>query len=85
MYLKGGLEGYFIATGFFDLLPLALKLASQAGYGEDVVVEAICKLADKYRVYPPRSNRSAWFAIVFREKLDEARADILRRNYLQSL
>ena len=45
MFFKGDLEGYFIATGFFDLLPLALKLASQADYGEDVVVEAICKVA----------------------------------------
>lgn len=85
MYLKKDLEGYFISTGFFDLLPLALKLANQSGYGKDEVIEAICKVADKYKAYPPRSNRTAWFARVFREKMDEARADILRRNYLRSM
>ena len=79
------LEAYFSTTGFIDLLPLALSLADQAGYGEGEIIEAICKVADKHRVYPPRINRTGWFAKVFQEKLDEARADILRRNYLRNL
>jgi hypothetical protein len=85
MRFEKGLETFFSTTGFIDLLPLALKLADQAGYGEDEIVEAICKVADKYRVYPPRSNRTAWFAKVFQEKLGEVRADILKRNYLRGM
>lgn len=85
MRFEGGLEAYFNTTGFIDLLPLALRLADQAGYGKDEVIEAICKVADKHRVYPPRINRKAWFVRVFQEKLGEARADILRRNYLRGM
>jgi len=84
MRFERGLEAYFSTTGFIDLLPLALSLADQAGYGEGEIIEAICKVADKHRVYPPRINRTAWFARVFQEKLNEARADILRRNYLRN-
>lgn len=85
MHFEEGLESYFITTGFIDLLPLALKLADQAGYGKDEVIEAICKVADKHKEYPPRKNRTAWFTRVFKEKLDEARADMLRINYLQNM
>lgn len=84
MSVEGDLETYFIATGFIDLLPLALKLAHQAGYGKGEIIEAICKVADKFRVYPPTRNRPAWFSKVFMEKLGEARADILRRNHLKT-
>jgi hypothetical protein len=41
------------------------------------MIEAICKVADKCRAYPPLINKNAWFAKVYREKLLEARADIL--------
>jgi len=85
MHFERDLESYFISTGFIDLLPLALKLAGQAGYGKDEIIEAICKVADKHREYPPRKNRSAWFACVFKEKLYEARADLLKRNYLRNI
>jgi len=85
IYIERGLEYYFSTTGFIDLLPLALRLAKQAGYGNSEIVEAICKVADKHRLYPPKINRTAWFVRVFQEKLSEARADILRKNYLQSL
>ena len=82
---EGDLEAYFIATGFIDLLPVALKLARQAGYGKGEVIEAICKVADKSRKYPPTKNRTTWFAKVFMEKLGEAKADTLRRDYLQNM
>lgn len=85
MHFMKRLEPYFISAGFIDLLPLALKLASQAGYSKDEVIEAICKVADKHKEYPPRKNRTAWFACVFKEKLSEARADLLRKDYLQSM
>lgn len=79
------LKSYFIATGFIDLLPLALMLANQLGYSKVEVIAAICKVADKCREYPPIRNRSAWFAKVFEEKLGEARADILRMRYLRDM
>jgi len=85
MHIERSLKDYFSTTGFIDLLPLALKLADQAGYGKNEIIEAICKVADKHKMYPPQLNRTAWFARVFQEKLVEARADILRRNYLQGL
>jgi hypothetical protein len=70
------LEEYFLATGFADLLPLALKMAQKDGYGQEEIIEAVCKVADKAKTYPPTRNRVAWFATVFREKLLEARAEI---------
>ncbi|ACV64751.1 hypothetical protein Dtox_4076 [Desulfofarcimen acetoxidans DSM 771] len=82
--MEGDMEAYFIATGFIDLLPLAIKLARQVGYGKGEIIEAICKVSDKFKIYPPTRNRTAWFRKVFVEKLDEARADIVRRNYLQN-
>jgi len=85
MHIKTSLETYFSKTGFIDLMPLALRVADQEGYSKDEVIEAICKVADKHRVYPPNSNRTAWFAKVFLEKLGEARADILRKNYLRGM
>lgn len=85
MLFERGLESYFVSTGFIDLLPLALKLAGEAGYGKDEIIEAICKVADKHREYPPRKNRTAWFSKVFQEKLNEAKADVLRRKYLKNI
>ena len=41
--LERDLKSYFITTGFIDLLPLALKLASQSGYDKGEVIEAICQ------------------------------------------
>lgn len=83
--LESDLKYYFIATGFIDLLPLALRLAGQLGYGKGEVIEAICKVADKCREYPPTRNRTAWFTKVFIEKLGEARADSLRMSYLRDI
>lgn len=71
------LRNYFSSTGFYDQLPAAVKMARDLGYTPEEMVEAICKVADKARIYPPTKNRTAWFATVFREKLSEARADIL--------
>jgi len=71
------LEEYFIQTGFYDLLPLAWQLANDFGYGEKEMIEAVCKVKDKFLQYPPKRNRTAWFKTVFLEKLQEARGDIL--------
>lgn len=68
---------YFIRTGFYDLLPIALELAGKLGYEELEIIEAICKVSDKFFQYPPTKNRIAWFKKVFEEKLQEARGDIL--------
>lgn len=74
---RPNLEQYFIQTGFYDLLPLAWQLANDFGYGEREMIEAVCKVKDKFLQYPPRKNRTAWFKTVFEEKLQEARGDIL--------
>ncbi|KJS50585.1 hypothetical protein [Desulfosporosinus sp. BICA1-9] len=74
---RPGLEDYFIKTGFYDLLPIALKLAKTLDYDHSEMIEAICKVHDKFNQYPPTKNRIAWFRLVFEEKLKEARADIL--------
>ena len=71
------LQEFFIATGFYDLLPLALEVAESSGYDQAEMIEAICKVNDKYNQYPPTKNRTAWFKRVFEEKLSEARGDIL--------
>lgn len=71
------LEQYFIKTGFYDLLPLALQLANDLGYGQNEMIEAVCKVNDKFLHFPPTKNRTAWFKTVFEEKLREARGDIL--------
>src|SRR5690554_3541634 len=71
------LEDYFASTGFYDLLPVAKSIMRELGFGQEEALEAICKVADKARVYPPTKNRAVWFAVVFKEKLYEARADIL--------
>lgn len=71
------LEEFFIATGFYDLLPLALEIAGDLGYDQTEMIEAICKVNDKFCRYPPTRNRTAWFQKVFQEKLQEARGDIL--------
>ncbi|MFA7468049.1 MAG: hypothetical protein WCY82_07270, partial [Desulfotomaculaceae bacterium] len=82
MSVEKSLEMYFSTTGFIDLLPLALELAGKAGYGKNEIIEAICKVADKHKAYPPTINRTAWFVKVFQEKLGEAKAEITRGNYL---
>ena len=74
---RPGLEDYFIKAGFYDVLPMALKLAGNLGYDHFEMIEAICKVNDKFNQYPPTKNRTAWFRLVFEEKLKEARADIL--------
>ncbi len=74
---KAKLEEFFITTGFYDLLPLALELAGDLGYDQTEMIEAICKVNDKFYQYPPTKNRPAWFRKVFEEKLQEARGDIL--------
>lgn len=71
------LEDYFLKTGFYDLLPQALQLAEDLGYDHSEMMEAVCKVSDKFYQYPPTKNRTAWFRRVFMEKLAEARADIL--------
>jgi len=74
---RRNLHEYFIRTGFYDLLPIALKLAESLGYDEREIIEAICKVSDKFYQYPPTKNRTAWFKKVFEEKLYESRSDIL--------
>lgn len=74
---RSRLEEFFIATGFYDLLPMALEMAGNLGYDQNEIVEAICKVHDKFERYPPSKNRLAWFKKVFEEKLSEARGDIL--------
>lgn len=80
------LAGYFIAAGFYDLLPMALDLAGSLGYDTSEMIEAICKVTDKFNQFPPTKNKTAWFKRVFEEKLREARGDILthraKRKYL---
>lgn len=71
------LEEYFLKTGFYDLLPQALQIAEDLGYDQGDMIEAVCKVSDKFYQYPPTRNRTAWFKMVFVEKLAEARADIL--------
>lgn len=71
------LEKFFIAIGFHDLLPLALEVAGSLGYDQIEIIEAVCKVHDKFYQFPPTKNRTAWFRKVFEEKLREARGDIL--------
>ncbi len=71
------LEEYFLKTGFYDLLPQAQQLAENLRYDQSEMIEAVCKVSDKFNQYPPTKNRTAWFKMVFVEKLAEARADIL--------
>ena len=71
------LEEFFITTGFYDLLPLALEIAGSLGYDQTEMIESICKVDEKFCQYPPTKNRTAWFRKVFEEKLREARGDIL--------
>lgn len=71
------LEKFFIATGFYDLLPLALVMAKTLEYSPTEMIEAISKVYDKFYQYPPTKNRTAWFRKVFEEKLQESRGDSL--------
>jgi len=71
------LKSYFINTGFIDLLPIAISIARDLNCGFNEMAEAICKVSDKSKQYPPTKNRTAWFKKVFREKLAESMADIL--------
>ncbi|TWH59330.1 hypothetical protein DesLBE_3705 [Desulfitobacterium sp. LBE] len=70
-------KDYFIQTGFYDLLPMAKQIAKDHSYDQTEMIEAICKVSDKFFQYPPTRNRTAWFKMVFLEKLAEARADIM--------
>ncbi|KLU63767.1 hypothetical protein DEAC_c42960 [Desulfosporosinus acididurans] len=83
---RPSLEDYFKVTGFHDLQLMALKLAKDLGYEEREIIEAVCKVNDKFNQYPPTKNRVAWFRKVFEEKLKEGRADILantaKKSYL---
>ena len=81
---RHSLEEYFIQTGFHDLLPLAWQLANNLGYGQNEMIEAVCKVNDKFLKFPPKQNRAAWFKTVFEEKLREARADILKFNAMKN-
>ena len=71
------LKDYFISTGFLDLLDRALGMARALNYTDVEVMEAICKVSDKFNAFPPVRNRVSWFDKVFKEKLAEARAEIL--------
>jgi hypothetical protein len=71
------LEDYFIRTNFYDLLPVATEIAKDLSYSREEMVEAICKVYDKYCQFPPTKNRTSWFRMVFKEKLGEARGDLL--------
>jgi len=73
---KLSLEDYFIRTNFYDLLPLATWIAEDLGYSQEEMIEAVCKVYDKFCRYPTK-NRTAWFSTVFKEKLYEARGDFL--------
>ena len=79
--MVSSVESYFMITGFLDQLPTAIQIAGELKYDSIEMIEAICKVADKYKLYPPTKNRSAWFGTVFREKLLEARADIVAHKY----
>lgn len=52
------LEDYFLMTGFHDLLSQAKQLGEDLGYDEGEMIEAICKVSDKYYQYPPSKNRT---------------------------
>ena len=71
-----GPEFYFTNTGFLDLLPQAIDIANELGYGVEEMAQAVCLVFDKQRSAPPTRNRTAWFMTVFREKLHEAHAQI---------
>ena len=58
------------------LLPLAVEVAGSLGYDTTEMIEAICKVHDKFNQFPPTKNRTAWFRKVFEEKLREAKGDI---------
>ncbi|NLK52947.1 MAG: hypothetical protein GX295_10985 [Syntrophomonadaceae bacterium] len=70
-----------MATGFLDQLPTAIQIAEELKCDSNEMIEAICKVADKFKIYPPTKNRTSWFVIVFREKLLEARADLMAHKY----
>jgi hypothetical protein len=60
---RPNLEEYFIQTGFYDLLPLAWQLANDFGYGENEMIEAVCKVKisscsiRRRKTEPPGSKR----------------------------
>lgn len=70
------LKSYFTRTGFLDLMPEAVKMARELGYGQEEMIEAICKVADKLKTDPLTRNRTGWFRTVYKEKLGEAKADL---------
>jgi len=74
-------EQHFSDTGFHDLLPLARRIAAEGGYNETDMITAVCMTFDKAQYYPPTWNRRKWFEIVYAEKLAEARAQHIRREW----
>lgn len=52
-------------------------MARELNYGQEEMIEAICKVADKLKTDPPTRNRTGWFMTVYKEKLREARADLM--------
>jgi len=71
------LKLYFMDTGFIDLLPQAIVIATKLGYREEEMIQAVCLVFDAQRANPPIRNRTAWFCTVFAEKLGESYAQIL--------
>lgn len=71
------LKFYFTDTGFIDLLPQAIDIATKLGYEEEDMIQAVCLVFDAQRTNPPTRNRTTWFRIVFTEKLGESHAQIL--------
>ncbi|KLU63730.1 hypothetical protein DEAC_c43650 [Desulfosporosinus acididurans] len=54
---RPSLEDYFKVTGFHDLQLMALKLAKDLGYEEREIIEAVCKVNDKFNQYrPPKTG-----------------------------
>lgn len=71
------LEYYFARTGFLDLMPTAVEIAAEMNFHQDEIIEAICRTADKLKTDPPTRSRLGWFRKVYREKLQEARAELV--------
>jgi hypothetical protein len=68
---------YFFSLTTVSCPPQALTIATDLGYTEDEIIQAVCLVCDRQRTDPPVRNRTAWFRVVFKEKLGESRAQIL--------
>lgn len=80
---KGKVERFFKTAKIRFLSRLETDQVNSLGYSREEMIEAICLVADKARIYPPTKNRRAWFTTVFREKLHEARAEIMAQKRRQ--